>query len=249
MMARDLSRALDPALIAHDCGIVPDPWQAELLRTRPRRSLLLCARQSGKSTVTALTALDTAIYQAPALVLLVSPSQRQSAELFRTVMMFHSKLDGAPALTMESVLRAELSNGSRILALPGTEKTIRGFSAADLVVIDEAARVEDQLLAAVRPMMATTEGGGRLIALTTPAGKRGFFYEAWTGHDDWTRVRVTADQCPRISKDFLDEELRELGAQRFSEEYGVEFLDPDEAVFPTAIIDAAFSAEVMPLWS
>ena len=80
MMARDLARAFDPALIAQDCGIVPDPWQATLLRERPRRSLLLCARQSGKSTVTALTALDTAIYQAPALVLLVSPSQRQSAE-------------------------------------------------------------------------------------------------------------------------------------------------------------------------
>ena len=57
MMARDLARALDPSLIAHDCGITPDPWQAALLRERPRRSLLLCSRQSGKSTATALTAM------------------------------------------------------------------------------------------------------------------------------------------------------------------------------------------------
>ena len=249
MMARDLSRALDPALIATDAGITPDPWQAALLRTRPRRSLLLCSRQAGKSTVTALTALDTAIYQAPALVLLVSPSQRQSAELFRTVMIFHSKLEGAPALTMESVLRAEMTNGSRILALPGTERTIRGYAAADLVVIDEAARVEDQLLAAVRPMLATSTGGGRLIALTTPAGKRGWFFDAWTGGNDWHRTRVAASDCPRITQAFLDEELRELGAQRFSEEYGLEFIDPDEAVFPTAIIDAAFTPEVVPLWN
>jgi terminase large subunit-like protein len=248
MMARDLARCLDPALIALDAGITPDPWQATLLRERPRRSLLLCARQSGKSTVTALTALDTAIYQAPALVLLVSPSQRQSAELFRTVMLFHSKLDGAPVLTMESVLRAEFANGSRILALPGTERTIRGYAAADLVVIDEAARVEDELLAAVRPMLATSTGGGRLIALTTPAGKRGWFFDAWTGADDWHRTKVAATNCPRVTQEFLDEELRELGAQRFSEEYGLEFLDPDEAVFPTAIIDAAFTQEVVPLW-
>ena len=248
MMARDLARALDPALIARDAGITPDPWQAELLRTRPRRSLLLCSRQSGKSTVTALTALDTAIYQAPALVLLVSPSQRQSAELFRTVMQFHSRLGGAPALNAESVLKAELSNGSRILALPGTERTIRGYAAADLVVIDEAARVEDDLLAAVRPMLATSSGGGRLIALTTPAGKRGWFFDAWTGGEDWHRTRVTAAECPRITQAFLDEELKELGAQRFSEEYGLEFLDPDEAVFPSAIIDAAFTQEVVPLW-
>lgn len=248
LMGRDLARALDPTLLAQDCGVIPDPWQAKLLREQPRRALLLCSRQSGKSTVAKLLALSTAIYSAPSLVIVVSPSQRQSAEMLRGIISYHSQLEGAPKLSAESALRAELENGSRILALPGTERTIRGYAAADMIVIDEAARVEDELLAAVRPMMATTEGGGRLIALTTPAGKRGFFYEAWTGDETWTRVRVTADECPRISKEFLDEELRELGAQRFSEEYGLQFLDPDEAVFPTAIIDAAFVREVKPLW-
>jgi hypothetical protein len=248
-MALDIARHLDPVLFAQDAGIVPDPWQSRLLRDRPRRSLLLCSRQSGKSTTTALMALWTAIFEAPALVVLFSPSQRQSAELFRTVMHFHGKLEGAPRLNAESVLKAEMENGSRILALPGTEKTVRGYAKADLVVIDEAARVEDELIAAVRPMMATSEGGGRLIALTTPAGKRGWFFEAWTGAENWTRVRVSAQDCPRISKEFLEEEMRSLGAQRFSEEYGLEFLDPDEAVFPSEIIDAAFRDEVKPLWS
>lgn len=246
MMALDLARAFDPALLAQDCGIVPDPWQADLLRTMPKRALLLCSRQSGKSTITALMALHVALYEAPALVVVVSPSQRQSAEMLRTIRLFHSQLKGVPALDAESVLKAELANGSRILALPGNEKTVRGLSAAALVVIDEAARVEDSLTAAVRPMMATSQG--RLIALTTPAGKRGFFFEAWTGTGDWTRVRVPASECPRISQDFLDEELKELGAQRFSEEYGLEFLDPDTSVFPSAIIAAAFTPEVTPLW-
>jgi hypothetical protein len=246
MMARDLARALDPCLIAHDCGIRPDPWQGELLRTRPRRSLLLCSRQSGKSTVTALGALDCAIYQPGSLTLILSPSQRQSAEMHRTIMGYHARLEGAPALNAESVLKSEFLNGSRILALPGTEKTIRGFAAADLCIIDEAARVEDELLAAVRPMLATSNG--RLIALSTPAGKRGWFFEAWMQGDDWHRTKVAASDCPRITQAFLDEELRGLGAQRFSEEYGLEFLDPDEAVFPSAIIAAAFTTEVQPLW-
>ena len=95
-------------------------------------------------------------------------------------------------------------------------------------------------------MLATSNG--RFIGLSTPAGKRGWFHASWTGSEDWHRIRVTADMCPRISKGFLAEELRELGAQRFSEEYGLEFLDPDEAVFPTHIIDAAFSEKVLPLW-
>jgi hypothetical protein len=250
MMTKDLARALDPVLLARDCGIEPDPWQATLLRERPRRSLLLCSRQSGKSTVTALTAIDTAIYNPGSLILLVSPSQRQSAELFRSLMLLYGKLKDAPALNAETVLRAELANRSRIVALPGSEKTIRGFSAADLVVVDEAARCEDSLLGAVRPMMAVSKGGGRLIMLSTPAGKRGFFFEAWTGDDaSWHRTRVPASECPRITQAFLDEELKELGAQRFSEEYSLAFLDPDEAVFSTEIIDRAFDPTVLPLWT
>jgi hypothetical protein len=248
VLARDLARAFDPTLIAVDCGLTLDKWQAELMRSASRRVLLLCARQSGKSTVSALIGLSTALFEPSALVIIISPSQRQSAEMFRTLMNFYKALQDVPPLAAESVLRAEFGNGSRIVALPGNERTVRGYAAADLVVIDEAARVEDELLAAVRPMMAT-KSKARLIALSTPAGKRGWFFEAWTGGDDsWHRVRVPASECPRISQEFLAEELRELGAQRFSEEYGLEFLDPEESVFPSEIIARAFTSEVIPLW-
>ena len=123
----------------------------------------------------------------------------------------------------DSVLRAEFANGSRIIALPGTEKSVRGDAAADLVIIDEAARVEDDLISAVRPMLET--GNGRLIARTTPAGKRGWFFDAWHGDGDWHPVKVSVDHCPRISKEFLADELKELGAQRYSEQDGLEFRD------------------------
>ncbi|MBR1156583.1 terminase family protein [Bradyrhizobium sp. JYMT SZCCT0428] len=247
-MALDLARALDPVVFAKDCGLTPDPWQAELLRSTARRALLLCSRQSGKSTVTALLALWVALFEA-GLVVIVSPSQRQSAEMLRTIKGFLAHLKNGPSIAAESALKIEFTNGARILALPGTEKTIRGIAGAALIVIDEAARVEDELLAAVRPMLATAKDGGRLIALTTPAGKRGFFFESWTGTGDWTRVKVAASDCPRISKEFLAEELKELGAMRFSEEYELEFRDNDEAVFPMAIIAAAFTQEVQPLWN
>ena len=31
MMARDLARMLDPVMLAIDCGITSDPWQAALI--------------------------------------------------------------------------------------------------------------------------------------------------------------------------------------------------------------------------
>ncbi len=79
-MARDLARALDPAMLMEQAGLPPDPWQREFLRSEAKRQLLLCSRQSGKSTVTATLALHTALYQAPCLILLLSRALRQSQE-------------------------------------------------------------------------------------------------------------------------------------------------------------------------
>jgi Terminase large subunit, T4likevirus-type, N-terminal len=232
--------------LAIDAGIEPDPGQAKLLRERPRRCLLLCSRQSGKTEVAIHLGLWTCMYEPGSLVLIVSPSQRQSQEVFRRLMLAHAKLQGVPELTQESALRAQFANGSRVIALPGSERTTRGYAGAKLIILDEAARVDDDLLAALRPTMAVV--GGSLIMLSTPFGKRGEFYRAWTEGEGWTRVRVPASQCPRLSKEFLAEERRELGVMRFSEEYELAFLEPDESVFPTAIIDRAFTTDVRPLW-
>lgn len=247
MIAADLSRAIDPSLIGPACGLTLDPWQRDLLRSDAHRVLMLCSRQSGKSTVAALHAIQVATSQPGALVLLVSPSQRQSAELFRSLMVLFRQLKDAPTIRAESVLRLELENGSRIVALPGASDSIRGYSSADLICCDEAARIDDNLLAAIRPMLAVKNGA--LIMLTTPAGKRGAFYEAWIGDPSWQRVKVGADQCPRISKEFLAEELRELGALQFSEEYGLEFLEDTTAVFSMESFDHCISHDVKELWT
>src|SRR5262245_10183464 len=148
MMALDLARCLDPVLLAADVGIACDDWQARALRLQAKRSLWLCSRQCGKSTTAALMALHKALYEPGALILMLSPSLRQSQELFRSLMIYYHALKGVPEIAAESALRCEWCNGSRVLSLPGTEKTVRGYAAASLVVIDEAARVADDLLAA-----------------------------------------------------------------------------------------------------
>ena len=247
LMARDMARSLDPVLFARDCGIDPDPWQQELLRDRPRKALLCCSRQSGKTTTTAVVALETACHVPNSLVLIGAPAQRQSGEMLRKVRDCHSRLEGAPDLPGDSVLKLEFANGSRILALPGDAKTIRGLSAPALVIVDEAAFADDDLIQALRPMLAVSNG--QLIALSTPNGKRGWFYEQWhSGDDSWRRFRVPATDCPRISKEFLAEQLRELGPTRYSQEYELAFVDSEDSAFSTSIIDSIFTDEVRPLW-
>ena len=246
VLTRDLARALDPVEMAKDCELEPDAWQTDVLRSRSDRLLMLCCRQAGKSTVAALVALWTALYD-PGLILLLSPSLRQSSEIFRKVLHFWHLLPGAPESLAESVLRLELGNGSRIVSLPGSGETVRGYSAARLIIADEAARVPDDLLVAVRPSLATSNG--RLLALSTPWGQRGWFWEAWHAGSDYERVSIKASECPRISPAFLEAERREQGEFIYQQEYGCEFLAAENALFDLAIIQAAFTEEVAPLWA
>lgn len=236
----------DPTRLLTQANMAPDPWQEKVLRSAASRQLLLASRQAGKSSVAAALSLHTALVRPRSPVLLPSPSTRQSSELFRKVMDLFNALDRPLAVTAESALRVEFSNGSRVVSLPGTEGTVRGFSDVALLVIDEAARVSDPLYYAVRPMLAVSRG--RMVALSTPFGKRGWFHDEWYGTGDWERVKITAPECPRISPEFLAEEQRALGERWFRQEYLCSFEDVIDAVFAYADIQAALSDDVKPLF-
>lgn len=237
----------DPCQVMTRAGMTPDPWQARLLLSLADRDLLLCSRQAGKSQAAAALALQLALTQ-PALILLLSPSQRQSGELFRDKLL---RLYGCwrkdmPA-TRETALTLELANGSRIISLPENEESIRGYSGVNLLVVDEASRVSDELYMAVRPMLAVSRG--KLIALSTPFAKRGWFYEEWINlQKRWQRTCITADQCPRIPKEFLAEERKALGERWYRQEYMTSFEDVVGAVFAHEDIERALDDDVQPMF-
>jgi hypothetical protein len=187
-----------------------------------------------------------ALLEPPALVLLLSPTQRQSGELFRDKVVRLLNAMGRPVPVMqESALTMGLENGSRIVSLPGEEKTIRGFSGVALLIVDEAARVDDDLYFSIRPMLAVSKG--RLVALSTPYGKRGWFYEAWTGNENWDRYCIKASECPRITPEFLAEENRVLGERWYRQEYECSFEDVVGSVFGHDAVMGMLSDEVKPL--
>ena len=233
---------LDPVALAQRVGLEPDSWQLDVLRSQSPRILLNCSRQSGKSTVTALLAVHTAHFQKDALVLLLSPTLRQSGELFKKALEVHRALRSPIGVEAESALRLELANGSRIVSLPGKEHTVRGFSGVNLLAVDEAARVPDDLYLSVRPMLAVS--GGRLLALSTPFGTRGWWYRAWHSEETWERYRIAATECPRISSEFLAEERQAMGQWWFDQEYMCKFLENHNQPFGAAELNAAFSEDV-----
>lgn len=246
-IATDIASALDPCALATRIGMEPDPWQRDVLRSNHPRILLNVARQMGKSQTAAVKAVHVAVYEPGSLILLLSPSLRQSQELLMKTSAVYKAL-GRPVLSdSETALSITLENGSRIVSLPGTEATIRAYSAVRLLLVDEASRVPDETAAAVRPFLAVS--GGQLIALSTPNGRQGWWYEAWeNGGAAWERVRVPASECPRISASFLAEERAALGSYWYAQEYECDFSSADASLFDEAVLKKMWDARVQPLF-
>lgn len=246
MLRDDMLLALDPVRFSQSIGIDPDPWQAEVLRYEGKRVLLNCCRQSGKSTTTATKALHTALYKPKSLILCASPSLRQSQELFRKIRDDINAMKEAPRLLEDNKLSLTLENYSRIVSLPGDQTTVRGYSGVTLVLLDEAAQVADEFYSAILPMLMINKG--QLIAMSTPFGKRGFFYDEWmNGGNDWTRIQVKAQECPRMTEEQLEQQRRSMGDMFFRQEFLCEFTDTVEQTFSFDSIQRAFSEDVEPL--
>ncbi len=236
----------DVLAFAARMGLAADAQQGVVLRSTARRGILNCSRQWGKSTVAAAKAVHRAYMRAGCTVLVASPSSRQSAEFLRKASALVRRLGVRVRGDGDNALSLLFPNGSRIVGLPGTEATVRGFSAVSMILIDEAARVSDEMYQSLRPMLAV--GDGDLWLMSTPCGQRGFFYETWRGTDpDWLRVSVRATECPRIRAEFLAEERMAQTADFFAQEYLCEFTGRDDAVFDRALILAAIDYSIPPL--
>jgi len=247
-----LRHRLDPAALFEDVVGVPDPWQKRALRSNSKRQLYLASRQSGKSSVASVKALHRARFTPGSLVLLVSPSLPQSQEIFRKCLTAYRDLGRPEGVAGESALRLELGNGSRIISLPGSEKTNVGYSAS-LLIIDEASRTPSELIESMLPTVAVT--GGSVVALTTPKGSRGWFYELWSRRSNdveelWERYRITADECPRITDEILEEAAMNWGDRHVRQEYYCSF-EADESGFfdDHEVLERAFvDMDDEPLW-
>jgi hypothetical protein len=146
----------------------------------------------------------------------------------------------------------ELENGSRIISLPARSQATVGYT-ADLLILDEAKIIPDDLYRSVRPMLATT--GGRMIALSTPLGQRGWFYEACKQCEDarlrgepetYKLFKRTCWDCPRLDREFVEQERKLIGEHWFRQEYECVFLSPQGAVFRAEDVDKMLQTEEVP---
>lgn len=210
---------VDPALwVRSVVRVEPAPWQSDFLRAPLGASILaLTARQVGKTTTAAWAIAHYMLFTPGGLSVISCPSQRQSAEAVRRVRETLQKV-GAE-FKVDNVYGLELKNGSRVLALPGSDDSIRGLTVDGWIIADEAARLGTDLISALRPMRARRPQA-RFAMLSTAWSRTDPFWRAWADEDpSWLRLKATADIAGLYAQEYLEQERRALGEQNYNREY------------------------------
>ena len=215
----DVAYQIDPARWAKDVvGVKPADWQEKFLRAPRGASIaVLTARQVGKTTVAGWAIAHSMLYQPRSLSVIACPAQRQSAEAVRRVK--ETLLAVGAELKTDNVYGVELENGSRVMALPGSDDSVRGLTVGGWIIADEAARLTEDLIAAVRPMRAR-KPEARFAMLSTAWSRTDPFWTVWSNGDEfWLRLKATADVCGLYTEEQLAQERRALGEIRFNREF------------------------------
>jgi hypothetical protein len=221
-----------------------DGWQREVEEYQGNIALR-AGRQVGKSTIIARKAAKYAIRNSKKSVMIISATERQAYLLFSKVLYFlHDNYRAYIKKGKDRPTKTEikLSNGSIIRCLPtGIDGLgIRGYT-IDLLIADEAAFIPEEVWPAITPMLATT--GGKIILLSTPFGRRGYFYERFndedfkTWHINSEDVAEQRDEPQRtFMLDFQEKEKKRLTKLQYAQEYLGEFVDELRQLFSDEVI-------------
>ena len=222
--------------IKSDDGL--DEWQKNALKVEGDLSIR-AGRQVGKSTVISKKAVNFALTNSNVKVLIIAAAQREASFLFEKVRCELETIEFNVFAEKPTMTKIVLKNGSEIHSLP-TGRTgflIRGQT-IDLLIADEAAYIPELVWLSVIPMIVvskTTRKFGWIWLLSTPFGNTGFFRESFL-NPSYTNFHISSEECPRIDKQFLEQEKRRLSRNQYLQEWCGEFIDSIDKFFPTKLI-------------
>jgi hypothetical protein len=228
-----------------EIGLKLDSWQIKMLDSSSKRTALNIHRQGGKSTMSSLICLHTALFRPGSLSLIIAPALRQSQENFLKIRSFIDQLEKVPKFDESTKLSLKFDTGSRIICLPGGNdgKTIRGFSRPDVIVEDEAAQCSDELHYAIMPMMATYPEC-RYVMASTPFGQKGHYYKIWTESQAWEKYTLKASDNPRIDPKYLEEMKEEIGPYMYAQEFECQFVASETQLISMETIKKALNSNI-----
>ena len=214
-----------------------DPWQIKYIETTDRNCFLLCGRQSGKTAAMSIKFGKLAATKKNEIIMMIAETEKQAYNLFFKTLTYleaiypHKIERGKFAPTKHLI---HLTNGSVIMCYAAglTGSGLRTFTLTRLV-IDEAAPMAREIFIATMPMLSVT--GGLMDLSSTPRGKLGFFYDA-SKREDFEHFYISAEDCPRHSKRYLEAQKAVMSKLEYAQEYLAQFLDDLRRVYSDALL-------------
>ena len=228
-----------------------DAWQKKVLETKG--NLCICSgRQVGKSTIISEDAGEYAVKNKNKTIMIIASTERQALLLFEKVLSYifiNDKTSISTGKDKPTKHTFKLKNGSIIHCLPTGDSGygIRGYT-IDRLYADEAHFINEEVWAAVTPMLATT--GGDIILLSTPFGNEGYFYRCF--HDPkFTSIHVNTEEVAQQRKEpqrtqmleFLKDEKERMTKLQYQQEYLGLFVGGIQRYFPDFLIDSSCTIE------
>lgn len=190
-------------------------------------------RQVGKSCLAALLLIEYAI-TGKCISVVVEPTQAQSRRLYKQITDMMVKT-GMVKSANSQLLTMEFSNGSEILFKSAEQRdALRGFTVSGLLVIDEAAFIQDPIFEILYP--TCDANNAPILVISTPLFCSGEFYNLYTRgmngdkHTksyDWS----TYDTSKYLSPEKLQHYRETISPLKFKSEYLGEFISEGSYIF------------------
>lgn len=188
------------------------------------------SRQMGKSVSVCSYVAWFAIFQSNMRCALLANTAKMAKELLKDVKLI---IENIPMWMQHGIKEynktsIEFENGSTIFCEATTENSLRGDT-PNFVLLDEFAHIQtnvaDAFIASTYPSISGSEDS-KLIIVSTPKGLN-HFYKTWIdaeqGNNDYTAYRVDWWQHPKRDDVWRETTIRNIGEQRFAQEFGNDF--------------------------
>jgi hypothetical protein len=220
-------------------------WQADSLALDRRTSIVVAPRQAGKSRALSVTALWWAYSRPGQRVLVISAGEDASRRLLASAaaVAIRSPLL-AGSVTDENAGLLVLSNGSEVRSVPASERAIRGWT-VDLLLVDEAAQVDDELLLGAAFPTTAARPDARIVLAGSPGAAEGAFYafaeQGETGSEHVETFRWSLRDATWITAEVVAAAREQLAPAQFEREFEGRFADVglEERVIEREWIDEA----------
>ena len=229
----------------------PFDYQIDLIKNYNEcgRSINMCGRQMGKTTVAGGYLLWYAMFVPDSTILIAAHKASGANEIMQRVRYAYENMPDHIRAGAVEYNKGSLTfdNGSRIVASTTTETTGRGMSLS-LVYLDEFAFVRNTIAkefwTSLSPTLAT---GGKCIITSTPNSDDDTFATIWRGalntFDEYGNESEDGmgangfkgylaiwDQHPDRNEDWANKERASIGEERFMREHECEFVIYEETL-------------------